>query len=102
MYNDLKGIYIYSVQSSRDIEKDHGSTSVFFDGNSGVMKASFIPSGKANGDTVSEWLTGLHKGSIWGFSHRVVLAILGMAVLFFTLSGYYLWWKKKQKLDLNQ
>ena len=102
MYNDLKGIYIYSVRSSRDIEKDHGSTSVFFDGNSGVMKASFIPSGKANGDTVSEWLTGLHKGSIWGFPHRVVLAILGMAVLFFTLSGYYLWWKKKQKLDLNQ
>lgn len=101
MYNSLKGIYIYSVQSSRDIESDHASTYVCFDGNTGAYKASFIPTGKASGDTLNAWLEGLHKGSIWGLPHRSVLFLLGIMTSLFVLSGYYLWWKRKnsQRID---
>lgn len=101
MYNALKGIYIYSVRSSRDIEIDHGGTTVYFDGNSGVLKASFIPTGKASGDTLTQWLEGLHKGSIWGLPHRIVLSTLGLLTTLFVLSGFYLWWKRRGKASLR-
>ena len=100
MYDALKGVYAYSVRSSRDIQIDHGGTTVYFDGNSGAFKASFIPTKKASGDTLTEWLEGLHKGSIWGLPHRVVLSILGVVTTFFVLSGFYLWWKRKHKLSM--
>lgn len=102
MYNSLKGIYIYSVRSSRDIEIDHGGTTVYFDGNSGAFKASFIPTKKASGDTLTQWLEGLHKGSIWGLPHRIVLSILGVVTTLFVLSGFYLWWKRKDKLSMTK
>ena len=97
MYNAFKGIYIYSVRSSRDIETDHGGTSVYLDGHSGALKASFIPTQKASGDTLSHWLEGLHKGSIWGLGHRIVLSCLGVVVTLFAVSGFYLAWKRKVK-----
>lgn len=97
MYNALKGIYSYSIRSSRDIAVDHGETTVYFDSNSGALKASFIPTGKASGDTLTQWLEGLHKGSIWGLPHRIVLSCLGGVTTLFVLSGYYLWWKKRNK-----
>lgn len=102
MYDTLKGIYIYSVQSSRDIEKDHGGTAVSFDGNSGVLKASYIPTGKANGDTLTQWLEGLHKGSIWGLPHRVVLCILGGVTTLFVLSGFYMYWKRSNRASVTK
>ena len=97
MYDALKGVYIYSVKSSRDIEKDHGATSVYLDGNLGVLKASYIPTGKASGNTLNEWLSGLHKGSIWGLPHRIVLSIMGGVVALFALSGFYLWWRRTKE-----
>ena len=100
IYDSLKGVYIYNVQSSRDIESDHGGTRVCFDGNTGVYKASFIPTGKASGDTLNEWIGGLHKGSIWGLPHRIVLSLLGVITSFFVLSGYYLWWKRKKSTKI--
>lgn len=96
MYDALKGVYIYSVRSSRDIQIDHGGTAVYIDSNSGALKASFIPTKKASGDTLVEWLEGLHKGSIWGLPHRIVLAFLGVITVLFALSGFYLWWKRKK------
>jgi len=100
MYDALKGIYSYSVRSSRDIEVDHGGTTVYFDGNSGALKASIIPTKKASGDTLTQWLEGLHKGSIWGLSHRIVLSVFGVVTTLFVLSGFYLWCKRKNKLSL--
>lgn len=100
MYDALKGVYSYSVRSSRDIQIDHGGTTVYFDGNSGAFKASFVPTKKAGGDTLIEWLEGLHKGSIWGLPHRIVLSILGVVTTLFVLSGFYLWWKRKHKLSM--
>lgn len=102
MYDALKGIYLYSVRSSRDIEKDHGGTIVYFDGNSGAFKASFIPTGKASGDTLTQWLEGLHKGSIWGLTHRSVLSVLGVVTTLFVLSGFYMYWKRKNRVPMTK
>lgn len=102
MYNGIKGIYSYSVKSSRDIQIDHGATTVYIDGNLGVLKAFFIPSGKANGDTLTQWLEGLHKGSIWGLPHRVLLFFLGIVTTLFVVSGLYLWWKKRSILSKTE
>lgn len=98
MYDTLKGVYTYSVKSSRDVQQDYGTTSVYLDGNSGALKASYIPTGKASGNTLNEWLTGLHKGSIWGLPHRITVAILGIVCALFALSGFYLWWKRRATL----
>ena len=97
MYDALKGVYVYGVKSSRDVGNDHGETSVYLDAQTGLLKAVFIPTKKASGDTLMTWLSGLHKGSIFGVAHRVVMSMLCVVVALMIMSGYYLWWKRTHK-----
>ncbi len=96
MYEREEGMYVYTVKSSRDISQEHGSTSVYFDANHGNFLASFIPTGKKAGDTLTQWLYALHQGVLFGTAHKVVLFLLGIASSFFVISGFYLWWKKRK------
>lgn len=94
MYEPEQGVYVYGVKSSRDISNDHGQTKLYFDANTGKKIAYFIPTGKAWGDTFTQWLYGLHQGSLFGLPHRIVLCFVGILSCFFVISGFYLWWKK--------
>lgn len=102
MYEMHQGIYAYTVKSSLDISQEYGATRVYLDANSGVYRASFLPTHKASGDTVTQWLYGLHQGTLWGISHKIVLCFLGTITAFFVLSGFYLWWKKRVTLSKKE
>jgi uncharacterized iron-regulated membrane protein len=93
-YDAAKVLYRYRVRSDRDIRDENGSTSIWFDGNSGQLKAVFLPTGAATGDTVTTWLYALHMASVGGVPYKIVVVLLGLAVMMLSITGVVIWRKK--------
>ena len=93
-YDASRGTYRYRVKSDRDIREEGGSTSMWFDGNSGALKAMFVPTGEADGDTVTTWLYALHMAAIGGIAFKITVSLLGLSVMLLSLTGVYIWWQK--------
>ncbi len=86
----------YSVVSDRDITHRWGATAVYFDARTGEHLTTFLPSGKAAGDTVTGWLYALHFGAVGGWPYRLLLTVIGLGVVMLSVTGVYLWWKKRR------
>jgi uncharacterized iron-regulated membrane protein len=91
-----QAVYRYKVRSSLDIRDLSGNTDVVFDARNGTLLTSYLPTGKASGDTITTWITTLHMGFIWGIPFRVFLTILGIATAMLSVTGVYIWWKKRK------
>jgi len=94
-YQADRGIYTYRVHSSLDVNEEYGSTQVLFDGNSGELLLSWLPSGAASGDTLTNWIETLHMAAIWGWPLRVFMSLLGIAVAMLSVTGVVIWWRKR-------
>lgn len=94
-FQPASGIYRYRVTSSRDI-RDEGSTQVMFAAGGGELLLSYLPTGKTAGDTVTTWLTSLHRAQVWGLPYRLFVSALGPIVAMLSLTGVYIWWKKRK------
>ncbi|GJL55335.1 MAG: peptidase [Nitrospirales bacterium] len=92
-YDPGKGLYRYSVNSGRDLA-EWGGTSVWFDANTGVQRALYLPTGEASGDTVSAWLFALHMAAIWGMPFQIFMSMMGITVAVLSVTGVVIWWKK--------
>ncbi|CAL94993.1 PepSY-associated TM helix domain-containing protein [Azoarcus olearius] len=85
----------YRVRSNRDVGTRAPRTDVVFDATSGELLFSFVPTGKAAGDTVTAWLTSLHTADLWGLPFRLFITLTGLIVSTLSATGIYLWWKKR-------
>lgn len=94
-YDASRGVYRYRVRSDRDIRDEGGSTSVWFDGSSGELKTTFIPTGTADGDTITTWLYALHMAAIGGIAYKMAVSLLGLIVILLSMTGIIIWWRKK-------
>lgn len=90
------GTYSYSVRSSRDIQDHGGSTTVVFDADTGTLKAVWLPTGEASGDTIRSWITSLHMAALWGTPFKVFITLMGLIVALLSVTGVVIWWKKRQ------
>jgi uncharacterized iron-regulated membrane protein len=90
------GLYEYRVRSSLDIGDKAGSTSVYFDAYSGELRALSLPTGRRAGDTVTSWLAALHMANVFGLPYRIFVCLLGLVVVMLSVTGVYLWWKKRR------
>lgn len=93
-YDPEKGLYRYNVNSSRDLA-EWGSTSVWFDANTGMQHAVYLPTGEASGDTVSTWLFVLHMAAIWGLPFQMFIGLMGVTVAMRSITGVVIWRKKQ-------
>jgi len=50
---------------------------------------------EATGNFVSRWLRQLHYGQTLGLAYRLFVCILGLAVTLLSVTGIYIWWKKR-------
>ena len=91
-----RGVYVYFVRSSRDIQDKRGRTRVFFDANSGDLKLVLLPSGQYSGNTITSWLIALHDANVFGLPYRIFVCALGLAIVMLSVTGVYVWWKKRQ------
>ncbi|HSI21689.1 MAG TPA: PepSY-associated TM helix domain-containing protein [Methylophilaceae bacterium] len=94
-YDAKTALFRYRVKSDRDIRDHGGSTSIWFDANTGERKAAYIPSGEANGDTVSGWLFALHMAAIWGLPYKLFVLVTGLVVTMLSVTGVTIWARKR-------
>lgn len=90
-----KGLFEYRVRSSRDIGDRYGSTSLYFDAHTGELKKIDIPTGQRVGNTLTSWLVALHMANLFGLPYRIFVGILGIAICILSITGVYIWWKKR-------
>ena len=91
------GVYSYDVRTSADIRGHGWDTGVWLDGNTGQLKKVFLPSGQHTGNTISTWLWAIHYGDIrdW-LPFRALVSLFGLVVVMLSVTGFYLWWKKRR------
>jgi uncharacterized iron-regulated membrane protein len=89
------GVYHYGVHSDRDIAK-WGQTQVLLDANNGTLKTLSLPSGHYAGNTVTNWLSALHQGEVFGLPYRIFVCVLGVMVVMLSVTGIVIWLKKRR------
>ncbi len=94
-YDASRGIYHYAVSSSRDIRDRYANTTLYIDAFNGQTKGIWFPTGSATGDTLTTWLTSLHMATVGGAPFKALLTLLGGVVCILSVTGIYLWWRKK-------
>ncbi len=91
------GVYTYAVRGSNDIRGEGWDTSLWIDGNTGALRDVSLPSGQHAGNTVSTVLWGLHYGDIRNFlPYRILVAFFGLVLTVISVTGVYIWWKKRK------
>lgn len=91
-----RNLYRYSVRSSRDLRARTGATSLVFNATNGRLVGSYLPTGRAAGDTVKHWLTSLHMAALWGWPLQVAVATIGAVTVVLSLTGVWLWWTRRR------
>lgn len=100
-HNEHAGQYTYRTRSTLDFKDRNGSTEIAFDDGDGHLLKTYLPSGHYVGDTVSEWLYALHTGNVFGLPYRIFVSILGGAITMISVTGAYIWWKKRKARMLS-
>jgi uncharacterized iron-regulated membrane protein len=91
-----KGVYIYHVRSSLDIQDEKGETRVFFDADTGEQRMLFLPRGQYGGNTVTAWLFALHTAKVFGLPYRILVCLLGFAIVMLAVTGIIIWLRKRR------
>ncbi|HTT23691.1 MAG TPA: PepSY-associated TM helix domain-containing protein [Candidatus Sulfotelmatobacter sp.] len=96
-YDPENGAYFYDVRSSRDVlQRKGGDTSVVFDGDTGQFLNLGLATGVRTGNTVESWLYALHMARVFGRPYQVFVCLLGLVVAMLSVTGVYIWWKKRK------
>ena len=98
-YYPETGAYFYDVRTSRDVfqrSPKGGTTSVMFDGDTGELRFLWLPTGARTGNTVESWLYALHMTRVFGRPYQIFVCILGAVVTLLSVTGVYIWWRKRQ------
>ncbi len=91
------GRYNYSVETDRSFPHDRLET-VFFDANSGALAVPLGTRTEHLGNTVANWLRALHLivDPVDYLAYRVIVSVVGLAIAMLSVTGIYIWWKKRQ------
>jgi uncharacterized iron-regulated membrane protein len=101
-YEPDKGLYQYRVRSSKDVEDHRGNTRVFFDGASGALTLLLLPTGQYAGNTFTSWIYALHMANMFGLPWRIFACALGLGIVVLSVTGVYIWWKKRSARRSSQ
>ena len=102
MFYRMNGVYSYFVKSSRDIRDKLGLTYINFDADTGALISLELPVGEHSGNTISAWLYGLHMGDVFGLPYRIFVCALGLVITMLSVTGIYIWWKKRRARKLSK
>jgi uncharacterized iron-regulated membrane protein len=103
-YSSDLGAYRYEVRGSRDVFErapKGGSTDVTFDANSGALTTLFQPTGEHSGNTVESWLYALHMTRVFGRAYQIFVCALGFVTAMLSVTGVYIWWRKRRVRRLS-
>jgi uncharacterized iron-regulated membrane protein len=95
-YSPEKGVFIYAVRSDRDIIHEGGGTIAIIDGQTGALRDLILPTGQHATLSLHNWMFALHTASVWGMPYRIFLGFTGLVIAMLSITGVYLWWKKRK------
>ena len=81
---------------------NYGASKVWVDQYSGEILASWNPLTAPSGNSFLIWQFPLHSGDALGLGGRWLLVFSGLSPAILFGSGFYLWWKKRQRRINNQ
>ena len=91
-------LYNYTVLTDRSFPRQQTAT-IFFDADTGAFRARDEAAfgGGHLGDALTFWLRGLHmaRDPLDYFAYRVFIAVMGLVVAMLSITGVYIWWKKR-------
>ena len=91
------GVYTYAVLSSVDIRGQSWDTSIWIDGNTGELKDVSLPTVQPTGNKIGAWLWAIHFADIHDFlPFRILVSFLGLLITLLSVTGVYIWWKKRK------
>jgi uncharacterized iron-regulated membrane protein len=93
-----RGTYLWQVYTNREIDdrSRRYTTQVHFDADTGAVKLVLLPSGQHTGNTITNWLYALHMANVFGLPYRILVCLLGLVVTMLSITGVYIWWKKRR------
>jgi len=95
-YIEPFGVYSYGVQTDLDFRARNPDTGVYIDGDTGELKHLFLPRGPS-GNTFTNLIVGLHFADFRGWQvYRFVEFALGFLITMLSVTGIYIWWRKRQ------
>lgn len=94
--NFSKGIYRVRYRSSANIMADHPELQMFVSGETAAIVGGKIPGRGTAGDVLDHWQYPLHSGKAFGLAGRIVICITGIVTAMLSVTGVYLWWKKRR------
>ncbi|HEY8127015.1 MAG TPA: PepSY-associated TM helix domain-containing protein [Methylocystis sp.] len=92
-------VYSYEARSSIDVvdaSRYGGGVAVTFDGDNGALVSLTLPRGQRLGNTIENWLYALHMGLVFGMPYRILVCVLGFVISMLSITGVYIWWKKRR------
>jgi uncharacterized iron-regulated membrane protein len=94
-----KSFGIYAVQFFYP-EADHGvggagHKSLFYDGMDGRYLGEILPWKGTAADIFLQAQFPLHSGRILGLPGRILISLMGLVVAMLSVTGVYIWWKKR-------
>ncbi len=87
------------MESTLDIDRRLAETTLSFDGDTGKRLAFHAPTGSDARHTLDAWLVALHFGAVrpLGTAYRVFVCVLGIMVAALSVTGVWIWWRKRTK-----
>lgn len=70
---------------------------IFFDANTGELKAVYGHSNGTSGDRFNSWQFPLHTGQMFGLFGRILVLITGLVVAGLSITGVYIWYRKSRR-----
>ena len=101
MYESDKGVFLYVVQTDRDLLDDGASTTLLFDDEGRFISVS-LPTGQNVGSTLHTWIFALHMAKIWGLPFRIFVTVVGILIAMLSVTGVYIWLKKRNARRISQ
>ena len=102
-YSLSDGFYTYSFMTNEDLGGRTLGSFVQVDGDTGELQLVYTPKNLLLGDRIFNWLYSLHwadfHDQLW---YRVLVFLLGLAMVGLSVTGVYLWWKKREVRILSK
>jgi uncharacterized iron-regulated membrane protein len=59
------------------------------------------PPGSSAATPSPDWLIALHDANVFGLPYRIFVSALGLVIAMLSVTGVYIWWKKRKARSLS-
>ncbi|MGE4430827.1 MAG: PepSY-associated TM helix domain-containing protein [Sphingobium sp.] len=87
--------HVFGVRFGDSRQAGFGPSVIFVDqGTGNILRVDEAGSGRP-GDKVNQLMLPIHSGKAAGILGRIVVCIAGLAITILSMTGIYIWWKKR-------